>query len=284
MGELDDVVSEEVKEEVSPQAEETTPSPDANVETVASESDEKHPLQPGGDRFKQVYARAKKAEEKLDHLSSELQREREERIRMEERLKAKEEQRQEQAEPEYTWDQLEAAIADGKITLRQAQEHREKVLMKKAEKAFEEKLATLQKTTNTEDKVVKDLDRYKQSIPDIMTPGSESRQKYEREYMYLKSLGHKDGYATQLIAARAAFGDVETVEKAALVKKTTPKETFMETNSTSNKPQKNDKDPLKNLSERERKHYEKMIDHGHYKDWKEVAEELAFVNPFARRA
>ena len=50
---------------------------------------EEHPLEPTGERFKQVWARAKEAERKAEALAAEAQREREARIRLEERAKVK---------------------------------------------------------------------------------------------------------------------------------------------------------------------------------------------------
>ena len=103
------VVEPEEKVEVSTLAEDTTPKPDVQPPSEEVVEDSKpNPLEPGGDRFKQVWARAKQAEARAAELEAERQREREERIRLEERLKVKEETTK--AQPEYTWEQLEQGI------------------------------------------------------------------------------------------------------------------------------------------------------------------------------
>ena len=57
------VVEQEVKPEISTLAEETTPKQEVSQEVSQESEKEVNPLEPGGDRFKQVWARAKKAEE-----------------------------------------------------------------------------------------------------------------------------------------------------------------------------------------------------------------------------
>ena len=65
------------------QVEQPSDQPETKVEDVKP-----HPLDPEGDRFKQVWARAKAAEAKAAQVEAEARSEREERIRLEERLKA----------------------------------------------------------------------------------------------------------------------------------------------------------------------------------------------------
>src|SRR6187549_3572165 len=202
----DPVVQTDTKEEVSPLAEITTPPQDSQVEEVI-EPKEEGPKTIPKDRFDQVYARAKKAEEKAAALEAERQKEREDRIRLEERLKAQETKTK--AEPEYTWDQLENFIAEGKVTRGQAQEYKDEMTRKKLKQEFEHKQVVESKNT----RILGEIEQYKQLVPDIMTYGSENRQKYERVYSrYIQELGMPDNYATQLAATQAVFGDIETVK------------------------------------------------------------------------
>jgi hypothetical protein len=281
----DPVVEPEVKPEVSPLAEETAPAPDAVVEPIVTEEKEASPLEPGGERFKQVWARAKSAEAERDRLREEAQREREERIRYEERLKAQEETKK-AAEPEYSWDQLEAAIAEGKITRAWANDYREKLVADKATREAEKRLEQKLASTSQESTVFHELDRYKKAAPEILQQGSEERTKVEREYAYMvQVLKFPPTHATELAATRAALGDLDTVERRVKAKKEATKEPFMETHSSTQRPQQKKNDPIAELEKdpRRKAHYEKMIRAGRYPNgWEDVRAELTYTPRFAR--
>lgn len=264
----DPVVQEEPKVEVSTQAEDTTPKPDGQVSQEETPTEEKvNPLEPGGSRFKEVWARAKKSEARLKELEMERQQEREERIRLEERLKVKEEQ---QNQKELSWEELDNGIAEGKWSKAQAQEYKEKMIEQRLAKRLEEQ--ERQKVSSS--RILGEINQYQQLIPEVMQPGSEERAKYEREYAYMvRELGMPKNHATELAAVRAAFGDVETVKTRRASKQvTTEQEPFMETHTTQRlKPAtKSFKDTLQPW---EREGYERLIKNHVYKDWKEVEEE-----------
>jgi hypothetical protein len=265
----DPVVQEEKKEEVSILAEDTTPAPDVQ-EKVADEVAEVKTIPK--ERFNEVYARAKREEAERKQLQEELRREREERIRLEERQKVQVEQ---QTQKELTWAELETHIAEGRCTRDQAQEYKEKMTEQRLERKFKERYAT-ETATN---QILGEIRQYQSLVPDSMTPGSDSRQKYEKEYAYMtRTLGMPQGYATEVAALRAAFGDIETVksrqtlrEKQAVI---TSKEPFQETHMSSTQTQKPTKSWRESLPESEQEHWKKMIKHNVVKDWKE-AEALA---------
>lgn len=262
------VVQDEVKPEISTQAEDTTPKPDGQVSQEETPTEEKvNPLEPGGSRFKEVWARAKKSEARLKDLELERQQEREERIRLEERLKVKEEQ---QTQKEMSWEELENGIAEGKWSRSQAQEYKDKMTEQRLAKKLEEH--ERQKTIST--RILSEIGQYQQLIPEVMQPGSEERTKYEREYAYMvRELGMPKNYATELAAVRAAFGDVETVKTRRASKVVTnEQESFMETHTTQR--QKSTTKSFKDtLQPWEREGYERLIKNHVYKDWKEVEEE-----------
>jgi hypothetical protein len=288
----DPVVEPEVKPEISPLAEETTPAPDQPTEPVAEQPAPEGGLNAGleNDVFKQrlgqVWARAKGAEAKADQLQAELQREREERIRYEERLRVQEETKKAAAEPEYTWEQLESFIAEGKITRAAANEYKEKKIEERAIKKAEERLEQKLTSTSKESVVHTELERYKKAAPEILSHGTEERQKVEREYAYLVNvLNYPKTFATELAATRAALGDLDTVERKAQAKRTATKEPFMETHSSTQKPQQKKNDPIAELEKdpRRKAHYEKLIRAGRYpKGWDSVREELEYKPRFAR--
>jgi len=275
-----------VEEQVEkPVVEAPAPQEGAAADTTALPSDapagsepETHPLEPNGDRFKQVWARAKHAEAEKERLRQELQQEREERIRFEERLKAKDEQKTSQQE--YTWAQLEAAIEAGTITRAWANEYREGIVAKKAREDAVRELESKQQINSRESSVMNEISRYKQAAPEVLQAGTPERQKVEREYAYMvNTLGFKPGIATELAATRAALGDVETVERAAKAKQSTTREPFMETHSSTHKPQQKSSSLVDKLDERQKAHYSKMIASGRYADWKEVEDELKWTPP-----
>jgi len=264
----DPVVQEEPKTDISTQAEDTTPKPDGQVAQEDTPTEEKvNPLEPGGSRFKEVWARAKKSEARLKELETERQREREERIRLEERLKVKEEQ---QTQKEMSWEELENGIAEGKWSRAQAQEYKDKMTEQRLAKKFEEQ--ERQKMAST--RILSEIGQYQQLIPEVMQPGSEERAKYEREYAYMvRELGMPKNHATELAAVRAAFGDVETVKTRRASKHvTTEQEPFMETH-TAQRQKSNVKSFKDTLQPWEREGYERLIKNHVYKDWKEVEEE-----------
>lgn len=277
------VVEPEVKEPVSPQAEETAPAPDP--EPVADQpetQDEPHALDPEGKRFKQVWARAKAAEAEKEALKEQAQREREERIRLEERLKAQEEAKA-QAKPKLTWANYEAAIEAGQIDRAQAMTLWTEQLKREAKEEAVREIKTELETTSKASTVLSEIERYKQLVPEVAKPGTVERQKIEREYAYMVNvLNFPPTHATELAATRAALGDIETVERSVAARRTTTKEPFMETHSSTNKPQPKTNDPIKNLDERKRAHYERMIANGRYSGWDEVRAELTWTPPSTR--
>jgi hypothetical protein len=260
----------------------------------AEGAEREHPLAPGGDRFKEVWARAKRAEEEREALKERLHQAELERARLEGERKAADEakQHQKQAEREYSWDELESFIEQGRITRAQANSYKEE-RQKKREEAIRQELDTKIAQLTVKDKVGtinSTLERYKTALPSLMQPGSTERQKYEAEYHYLvQELGDAPTLATQLKAVRAAFGPIESVESAAKTRQTTTQQrtAFMDT-TTTRKPDPTKKDPVQQLDQRTKEHYEKLIKNGRYgmykahvgitaDHWAKVREELTWT-------
>ena len=262
-------VSEEVRTSPAP---EQAPAPEPEP---TPEPEKPHPLEPGGERFKQVVARAHTAESKL-------QTEREERIRLEERLKAQTEAKEKDAAKQAAvpWRAYEAAIAEGRLDKAQAMElwaqQREQARERDTMEKFEKKLQQTQRDTM----LLADIGRYQQALPSVMQTGTEERSKYEREYTYLtQNLGYAPGYATQLAAVKMAFGDITDVERAQRLKSTQGRgEPSMETHGTGSPQRKTTKDPVEQLTPRERAYYEGRIKRRDgYTSWDDVRKELSWV-------
>ena len=236
-----------------------------------------HPLDPGGKRFNQVYARAKDAEGKY-HA------ERERAARLEGELEALRKQPAATAQPvtpaRYTGAQLQSYIDEGKITVGQALAYQEESLKLEAARLVDQKVEEKLSTVTRQSTVQREVSRYQEAIPDITVPGTEARQKLEGEFRYLVSMGYdaKDP-KTEVLAARAAFGDPDLIKQRQAARTITTGRDTMQDIAANGKPKPSEKDPLKDITAAQRQHYQRMIDRGVYKGWAEVKEELAFVPP-----
>ncbi len=271
----DQVIEEPVAAPVEPVTEEAPPEP-----PVEGEDTHVHPLAPGGDRFRQVWARAKKAE-------AERQVEREARIRAEaerDALRQATQPKPATSERVYTWAELQRAIDEQKITLAEAMEYREKYLSKQFEEReskLRTELTSARDETNKVAVMDQELGRYLKVVPEINQPGSQHREALEREFAYQCELhGYADPaalttrqrLAMNLSAVRAVLGPIETLERKSTMAPT--RSTHQETTAGTSRPTTPGKDLLSALSADEKAHYTKMIDLGRYKDWSEVKTEL----------
>ena len=232
-----------------------------------------HALEPGGDRFKQVYARAKDAEARL-------QAEREAKARLEGELEALKRQPPQTTPtpPRYTASQLQTMIDEGKATVGQVLAYQEETLKLDLARQVNEKVSQHLETTTKQTAIQREVARYREAVPEVDTPGSAERIKLEKEFTYLVSTGYdaKDP-RTEVLAARAAFGDPDVAKSKRDARTITPKRDTMQDIASNGNPNATTKDPLKDLTVVQRQHYQKMIDKGVYKGWGEVKEELAFV-------
>ena len=276
----------EVPEQEPAQAQDAQPQAEAPVPSQEPEPEggKPHPLEPDGDRFKQVWARAKAAEERAKQVELEARQEREERIRLEERLKVQEQAKQ-QAQPKYSWDQLQAAVDAGTITFAKALEIRDAQLYEE----WERKQTEREEKTRVLSSVSQEMDEYKKLVPKAILPGTEERQKVEREYGYLvQRLGRpqtkEQELSMELAAARAAFGDLDTLKtKQQLAAKPVGREPYMDTSSAQKKPAQEKKDIRSTLSQREVQHYERMMRQGRYPGgWSDVQKEMDEYESFKK--
>lgn len=263
----------------TPRADGQSPS-QPETETVEGDGGGSHPLEPGGDRFKQVWARAKDAELKL-HT------ERERAARLEGELDVLRQLGKDTPKTpppkEYTWRELQTAIDAGQISMAQAMEHREEVLRRAAQKEADEKIRTTLETTNRVSTVQQEISRYREVVPEALQVGSTERQTLEKEFAYLVSMGY-DGKdpRTELLAARTAFGSLDAIrQKQAASKITSERNTMKDTHTTNgNKTTTVEKDPVKGLTAEQTKHYQRLIDRGVYaKGWDDVRAELKWERP-----
>ena len=269
--------------ETASHAEAETRQPASQPETQdASGSDREggeHPLDPGGKRFNQVWARAKDAEVKL-------QTERERAARLEGELDALRKMGADKPVPppikEYTWQELQRGIDAGQITLQQALEHREEIIRRHAEKQADDKIKATLETTQRQSTVQQELAQYRTLVPEAVQMGTKERVALEREFTYLVNMGYDSrDPRTELLAARNVLGDMESIKQRKAAATITSERTIMkDTHTTNGTTKPAEKDPIKGLTADQTKHYQRMIDRGIYKKgWDDVREELKWERP-----
>ena len=134
-----------------------------------------------------------------------------------------------------------------------------------------------------------DLGTYQQFVPNVVVPGTQEHDRYQREHAWLVSqLGAQESEYTRLAAMRSAFGDLDTLRKTRA--KPVPPAAHQEVGAGSSQPPTTTKpgDPVAKLNNEQRELYKTMIEKGVYKDWDAVREELTFatkqtLNPRLRR-
>lgn len=252
-------------------------------EEVQSPAPKVHPLVPGGKRFEQIYAQGKEAARERD-------RERELRIAAEAKLEALTSTKlkpESTNEVEYTWQQLEEFIAQGRITRADAEAHREEVIERRVLKKAQSNLAQETQRTTRVGALDTHINAYVNVVPAILQEDSADRQRLDEEFDFVASVQGVDSTkiteperkALQLIALRNVYGPIDSLTK----RTATPKrETLRETSGGT--PPRSGKNPdqalLDSLSKPQVAHYQKMIAAGRYPNkWKDVVEELKFQKP-----
>ena len=278
-GTLANTVEPEESGQVAPQVE-VSPTPVLAVEETLPDTEPtkpKHPLEPGGERWNQIYARAKRAE-------AALQREREQRIRSETELEVRKSTPVTPApgsERILTWDELEKGIEAGQLTRAQANDYRDGVIEKRVTNTLEKKLLAATSDQSRTQSLSSELTRYKTAIPNIVQLGTPERDKLESEFAWqLSTYGVTDPRALtatqrtslELAAIRAVFGPVEAVERKPTV--TAKRETHQETSGDTGRSTGQTHDSLADLSPDEKAFYAKMIKLGKYDGWDAVRKEV----------
>jgi len=167
------------------------------------------------------------APETAPDLTQELAAEREQRIRLEERLAAQEAKPGPAAvEPpkELTRVQLREAVDNGQIDQDQMETlwaDQERAKTRREVAADNDARDRERQTTSV---IQTDTAKYLESHPEIRTQGSSDWNRLKSEYDYLVSLGDKDNKTTELKAMRAAFGP-HPIRESSSRRRQTPSET-----------------------------------------------------------
>ena len=278
----DKSVQEEVDALVEP---EEVFDPPSLEDDPAPEPDKKvHPLHPGGVRFEQVYAKGKKAER--DYLA-----EHDLRIAAEAKLEAltsKGTTNTVDATKEYEWPELEAFIAQGRITRADAQAHREEVVERRLLRKSEAAAAQKTQVATRSQFLTSNIQEYVQAVPAILTEGSPDRVRLDEEFDFIASVEGVDTSKIddltrkrlQLTALRTVYGSVDAITKRS--KAVAQPDTHQGLPGGFKPPKSANPDQalLDKLTKEEVAHYNKMFRSGRYPNrWKDVVDELKFVPP-----
>jgi hypothetical protein len=190
----------EVAPEIEPEQPETP--------VVEQEDDDK---EPGGSDGASVRARRLYRESK--QLKADLEQERAERIRVEERARLLEEQRNKPAQTEkeriYTADEVEAAVTAGTITRSQATVYLARV---EAQRVRDEEVGR-QRALAPIEKARAVVTEYCNLIPALNDDHSPEFRKVLAEYQEMIADGFPDDFRTRAAAAQAVMGDLATLRK-----------------------------------------------------------------------
>lgn len=279
--------------EVKPEDNQPTPEPEADlVEPEVPEANEPptlddkpqpkppHPLTPGGKRFEQIYAKGKQAEREANELRERL-------IAAEAKLELLVKSKQPEPEDaEYTWDQLETFISQGRITRADAEAHREAVIRKNVLKEVDARQDRRTQELTREQLLDQTITAYIGAKPEVLNEQSPERQRLDEEFDWVAStqglnpakLTDSQRKGIQAIALRNVYGPLDSFQRKVTMKTETHEGVG---GGSPPPPKKNpDQEILDGLTKTQIAHYRKMMGAGRYKGgWKDVVEELKFVPP-----
>lgn len=184
-----------------------------------------------------------------------------------------------QEAPTLTRAQLQAQVDDGRMSESEMDEvlerQREARLDKKLNETLDKKLTQGRRM----DKVEAEAQRYLDAVPNVLKEGTPERAKVASEIDFLASLGEDpNDPLTKVKALRAAFGDVNALERA---KAKATRETHEETSGGGGDGDgggsSGDKAP-KELTPRQKSFYAEQIKKGFYTGWDDprIATELKY--------
>ena len=110
---------------------------------------------------------------------------------------------------QHTWADIQAAVADGRITEAQGQlAWAEQVAKMASDQATQRAEAQVQlKAVETE------IERYTEALPDVAKDDTPERGRVKAEFARLRKLGFPDALQTELAALQAVFGPVTALSK-----------------------------------------------------------------------
>lgn len=166
--------------------------------------------------------------------------------------------------PRVTRSQLDEMVEEGKVSRAVADAYYEQQLRRDAAAEAVEKMRGEQRLRKVSD----ELDLYRESHPEVLEEGSETRARVRREYHELVGLGQPENEVTQLLALRNVLGAPGKVREHTREAREAHESRTGSGGSAGGPERKaSEKDPAKGLPERFRKYVEKRIETGHFKGW-----------------
>lgn len=182
----------------------------------------------------------------------------------------------------YTRQELKAAVEAGQISETQADEILENQIRDEVTATARNEARAVVTSASREGRVESDIARYKAVAPEILDTGHETRHRLRESYNYFLSLGDKPGTATELKALHAVLGPIEKLERARSGRFSS--DSHRETGGgEAGKPRTKSGKLTDRLNADAKRHYEKQIEKGLYKDWGDVETELKYASPRIRQ-
>jgi len=173
----------------------------------------------------------------------------------------------------FTTQQLRQAVNEGVITEDQMVDQMQ---LQNREQAKQEAVRAMQ-TQTQEQRIVDQLNEYRQVYPGWDQTGTQANQRATPEYQRLLNLGLSDNNTTKLLALEKTFGPMQRIKDARATQTRTAqlRDTTQEVGGRS-APSSNQrkKDPLDVLSVSEKRLYKTYIEKGVYQDWNAVRKEV----------
>ena len=257
--------------------------PTLETESAPNPADKQkvHPLQPGGARFEQIYAKGKQTERDLAATREQL-------AALEAKfnsLKAGGNTDTENAE--YTPAQLDEFVRQGRISQADATAHLLEIHDRKTEKRILEKIKGETSTATRLQTLQSGIGQYVKAVPAILVEGSEDRVRLDEEFDFLTSaegldpLKINDTTRTriQLTALRTVYGPIDSLQARSTPQRVDTQQELPGGVRKTVVPNP-DQALLNSLTKSEVVHYNKMFRAGRYPGgWKDVVAELKFQAP-----
>ena len=150
---------------------------------------------------------------KAEALEAELQQDRIERARLEERVNAATKDPGTPEPPPLTEIQMQALVDEGKLTEGEVKTEMERRFRAELDLSTDKKVQTAIATQKQQDVVQTEFDAYIAAFPDVNKPGTADFQRVRNEINSLVKLGVPHTLQSELIAMRKEFGSLDRVEE-----------------------------------------------------------------------
>ena len=176
---------------------------------------------------------------------------------------------------------LRQAVVEGQLTEDESEAIKARQIERRVTAKVTEEVETKLAGKNLSERVSTDIGRYKQAIPDLADSDSAAFKKVQAEFTYLTQQGYEaDDPRTELIAVRAAFGDVDQLQKI----KPGTRETHQETGGHQEHGAESADGAPKDMPADTKRYYQDQINQGVVVDWEAAKAEFSYKPKHTPRA